>query len=101
MLKKTLRKIVKWSLYFLSIPFVYLVISLILTTITIEKEDNKFTCSKTIFLSTNGVHLDVILQKNDIDRNTLKDIINLETENFISFGWEMKTFTSILLLGEI
>jgi len=92
MLKKTLRKIVKWSLYFLSIPFVYLVVSLILTSITIEKEDNKSICSKTIFLSTNGVHLDVILPKNDIDRNALKDIINLETENFISFGWGDENF---------
>ena len=89
---KILKKILKWILYFLAVPVTYIIVSLILTTITIDKKDKSSVSDKSIFLSTNGVHLGIILSKNDIDSNLLKGINNLETENYISFGWGDENF---------
>ncbi len=85
-------KIVKWSLYFLAIPIVYLVVSLFFSSITIDKEDDESICDKTIFLSSNGVHLDIVFHKGDIDPYALKGIVSLETEQYISFGWGDENF---------
>ena len=89
---KILKKIFKWFLYFLAIPVIYIIVSLILTTIIIDKKDNTTVCNKSIFLNTNGVHLDIILSRNDIDTKLIKGINQLENENYISFGWGDENF---------
>ncbi len=89
---KILKKLVKWFLYFIAIPVIYILVSLILTTITIDKKDKITLCDKSIFISTNGVHLDIIFSKNDIDSKILKGIMHLETEDYISFGWGDENF---------
>lgn len=89
---KLLKKILKWFLYFLIIPIAYLIGSLILTEITVEKIDNSTISDKEIFLNTNGVHLDVILSKSDIDEKLLKGLKISESENYLSFGWGDEDF---------
>ena len=89
---KTVKKILKWITCFLAIPVFYLIISLILTAITIEKSEDTSENSKGIFLSTNGVHLEVILQKRYLDTNLLKDLVLNENEEYISFGWGDENF---------
>lgn len=74
------------------IPMVYLLIAFFLTTITVNKKDNKTISHKTIFLSTNGIHLDVITPKKDIDIELLAGIKTTETEYYLSFGWGEKNF---------
>jgi len=86
------KKIAKWILFLLSIPIGYLLIALILTAITIDKKDIETICDKTIFLSTNGVHLDVVLAKKDIDSILLAGIITTEKEQYLSFGWGEENF---------
>lgn len=89
---KILKIILKWLLYILVIPIVYLVVSLILTEITIDRKATSTISNNTVFLNTNGVHLNIILSKNDINSNLLKDLIYSETENYIAFGWGDKNF---------
>ena len=89
---KTVKKILKWILYFLAIPVFYLISSLILTFITIEKSDNTFENDKRVFLNTNGVHLEVILPKSYMDTSLLKGLVLNENEEYISFGWGDENF---------
>ena len=74
------------------IPIVYLLVSLILTEITIDRKAISTISNTTVFLNTNGIHLDIILSKNNIDSDLLKDILYSETENYISFGWGDENF---------
>lgn len=89
---KILKIILKWLLYILVIPIVYLVVSLILTEITIDRKATSTISNNTVFLNTNGVHLNIILSKNDMNSNLLKDLVYSETENYIAFGWGDENF---------
>lgn len=89
---KILIKITKWILFILMIPAVYLLMAFLLTAITVNKKDNKTVSDKTIFLSTNGVHLDVVMPKKNIDTELLKGIKTTETEHYLSFGWGEENF---------
>ncbi|MBW1298047.1 DUF2459 domain-containing protein, partial [Aquimarina litoralis] len=59
-------RVLKWILYILSIPISYLIVSLIFTAITVDRDVKNGTPDTYIFLSTNGVHLDIILPKKSI-----------------------------------
>ncbi|MDD2549362.1 MAG: DUF2459 domain-containing protein [Bacteroidales bacterium] len=89
---KIVRKIVKWILYFLLIPVLYILISLILTVITIDRKADGKVSDKSIYLSTNGVHLYIVLPKKDLDSLLLSGIKHNATDNFLSFGWGDENF---------
>ena len=89
---RIVKKITKWILYVLLIPISYILISLILTTITIDRKEAKTVSDKSIFLSTNGVHLNIVLPKKDIDTLLLNGIKHNLTEDYISFGWGDENF---------
>ncbi|WP_299156191.1 DUF2459 domain-containing protein [uncultured Tenacibaculum sp.] len=89
---KILKKILKWVLYILLIPISYLVISLILTSITIDPKVENKTSNKTIYLSTNGVHLDIVIPKKNLDSLLLAGIKTNKTDNYLSFGWGDENF---------
>ena len=87
-----LRKILKWFLYFLLIPISYLIISLLLTFITINGEYSVVEYKKEIFLSTNGVHLEIIIPVNDLSIELKEDIEFTPDDKYISFGWGDENF---------
>lgn len=89
---KILKKILKWFLYFLLIPVFYVIVSLILTSITIDRKTTSETLDKTIYFNTNGIHLDIIIPKNDIDSLLLKGINSGPDDKYLSFGWGDKDF---------
>ncbi|MCF6242005.1 MAG: DUF2459 domain-containing protein [Bacteroidales bacterium] len=89
---KIFKKILKWFLYILALPIIYLIISLILTEITIDRRDTFSISNKFIFLYSNGVHLEIILPKKDIHPKLLEGLIHLENENYLSFGWGDENF---------
>ena len=86
------KKITTWFLFFLAMPILYLIASLILSSITIAKKNTTTASNKTIYLNTNGIHLDIILPKKDISAALAKDLIYLKNENYISFGWGDENF---------
>ncbi len=89
---RIVKKILKWVSYVLAIPAIYLVVSFILTAITVEELDQSSANNKTIYLQTNGVHLNIIIPKNDIDIDLLKNLEVMETQKYISFGWGDENF---------
>lgn len=86
------RKILKWFLYFLLIPICYLIISLLLTFITINREDSVIVNKKEIFLSTNGMHLEIIIPVNDLSIELKEDIEFTPDDKYVSFGWGDENF---------
>ncbi len=89
---KIAKKIFKYISYFLLIPVTYIIISLILSVITIDRKANDENFSKSIYLSTNGVHLDIVIPKKDIDSLVLSGIKHKKTEDYLSFGWGDENF---------
>ncbi|CAM3353849.1 DUF2459 domain-containing protein [Aequorivita lipolytica] len=87
-----IKKITKWVLCFLSIPVIYILISLLLTAVTVNKKNQNNESSRSIFLTTNGVHLAIVLPKNNIDSLVLSGIKHSTTENYLAFGWGDENF---------
>lgn len=88
-----LKRIFKFSLYFLAVPISYILLSLLLTFITIgDKAEETTSKNKTIYLSTNGVHLDIVIAKKDINTTLLKSLAHHETAQYFAFGWGDENF---------
>tara|TARA_R110002049_G_scaffold277470_2_gene455963 strand:- start:19 stop:666 length:648 start_codon:yes stop_codon:yes gene_type:complete len=86
------KKIIKWILYFLLIPTTYVIISLILTSITVDRKANNENSEKLIYLNTNGVHLDIVIPIENVDSLLLSGIKHNRNEKYLSFGWGDENF---------
>ncbi len=86
------KRILKWILYLLLIPISYLVVSLILSSITIDRNIENQVSEKTIYLTTNGVHLDIVIPKNNADSLLLNGLKLEESDKYLSFGWGDENF---------
>jgi len=84
--------IIKWILFVLAIPIIYLVVALILSLITVNKTDTEVDNAETIYLSTNGVHLNIILEKKDLHKSLMKGLVHFPSDNFFSLGWGDEVF---------
>jgi len=89
---KVAKKILKWIVYILLIPTTYFIVSLILSWITIDRIDSNSDFQKSIYLNTNGVHLDIIIPKEDLNSSILSGIKLKESDNYLSFGWGDENF---------
>jgi len=89
---KSLNKILKYFLYALLIPILYLLIALILSSITIDRKINDAPSHTSIYLSTNGVHLDIIIPKQHIDPKLLNGLKHNGTDQYMAFGWGDENF---------
>jgi uncharacterized protein (TIGR02117 family) len=88
----TLKKILFGIIALLLIPVVYIVVSLLLTTITIDNTSNTTEPKKLIYLNTNGVHLDIVIPKNIVESHLLEGIKHNPEDEFLSFGWGDENF---------
>lgn len=89
---KILRKILKGFVYFLFIPIIYLIISLLLTFITINRTELFVDNKKEIYLSTNGVHLQIIIPIDELNNELKEGIEFTPYEKYFSFGWGDENF---------
>lgn len=89
---KFLKKTSKWIFYLLLIPIVYLIFSLILSGITIDRKVKCQALNASVFLSTNGVHLDIIIPKQHLDHQLLLGIKNETPYDYFAFGWGDENF---------
>ncbi len=94
-----LNKISSWlyKWFKLSIGLLLIIILLFFTTAFVSsritatkelKEDKDIT----IYLSTNGVHVDYVFKKDDLDSSFLMKIQKLEDSPYAAFGWGDKLF---------
>lgn len=89
---KTGKRVLKWILYSLLFPPIYIIISLILSSITIDIKQNNESLKKRIFLRTNGIHLDIVIPIKNVDSLVLFGIKHNENEKYLSFGWGDENF---------
>jgi len=68
---RTVKNILKCFFCFLLIPTTYILVSFILTLITIDRKDGILNSDTSIFLSTNGVHLDIVIPKENLTGSIL------------------------------
>jgi len=89
---KYLHRLIKWVLYFLLIPATYLLISLILSAVPIERKVEDQVLDNTVYLTTNGVHLDIVIPINNVDSMLLFGIERESKDAYLSFGWGDENF---------
>jgi len=87
-----LRKILKYLLYFLVIPASYIIISLILTYITVNSTELSVDNNKAVYLSTNGVHINIVIPVNDLEFELKEGLEFTQNEKYFSFGWGDENF---------
>lgn len=76
----------------LSLPILYILISLILGIASINSTEENPARITSFYLNTNGVHLDMIFKKNDLSDTLLKDLMIEEAYRYISFAWGEENF---------
>ena len=89
---KAAKRILKWVLYVLLLPITYIIVSLILTAIPVDRKSDDKAYNTSIYLSTNGVHLNIVIPKKNIDSLVLSGIKHRETDDYLSFGWGDENF---------
>ncbi|MCH2490885.1 MAG: DUF2459 domain-containing protein [Flavobacteriales bacterium] len=89
---KLVKNVMKWICYILSIPVAYVLISLLLSAITIDRELEKKNYEKTIYLHTNGVHLNIIVPIAQMDTLLLSNLKHKENDVYLGFGWGDENF---------
>lgn len=93
---KWIKRILKWCFSFLiGVPLLFLALSYVLTKITVNDApqtslDQEF--EQFIYLNTSGIHLDIIIPKNQISKELLADIVHQKNEDYLSFGWGEENF---------
>ena len=74
------------------IPIVYILISLILTYIPVAEKTQDQPKNQTIYLTTNGMHMDVVLPRQLMTAALLKDLKQTPDEQYFAFGWGEENF---------
>ena len=89
---KVFKKIVKWIIAIILIPIAYILVSLVLTFIPINNEEEYSGKNGSIYLNTNGVHLNIVIPKDQLDSKLLDGLRYFKNDNYFSFGWGDKKF---------
>ncbi|MEX2379645.1 MAG: DUF2459 domain-containing protein [Vicingaceae bacterium] len=76
----------------LTLPIFYVLIALLASLIPVNKDSQVNKSDQQIYLSTNGVHLYIILEKEDIASSLLNGLDYDNSFNYFSFGWGDKNF---------
>lgn len=87
-----LKKVKRILLVLLSLPIQYLLIAFICSFISINNNVNQNQQTRTIYLTTNGIHLDIVIPKNNIHSDLAKDLKFNATDSYLSFGWGDENF---------
>ena len=89
---KLSKKIFKYFIGIISLPILYLIGALILSEITVNKNSLIQEKDRTIYLTTNGVHLDIVLNVNDLSRDLLRGLKYNQRNQYFAFGWGDENF---------
>lgn len=92
MIKKALKLVGKIVLLLVGLPVVYLLVSLLFTIIPISEKHTDNPKAHTIYLTTNGVHADVVLPKKLVTPAILKDQVIRSGDAYFAFGWGEENF---------
>lgn len=76
----------------MTIPLIYLFISILLSLITVKQLSKNKKLEKTIYLSSNGVHLDILIPKENIQNKLLNNLYYKNNDTYFAFGWGEENF---------
>ncbi len=92
MKRRYFKKILRYIAFVLVIPIIYLILSLVLTYIPVKGTNHSSKKDHNIYLSSNGIHLEIIIPRKNLKPSTLNGLKFKDTDQFFSFGWGDKTF---------
>jgi len=95
---KYVKLLLKGIGYILLIPIIYILISLILTHIPVAEKTEEAQKKHIIYLTTNGVHSDIVLPKKLITPKLLKGQKYHFKERYFAFGWGEENLKSKTLV---
>jgi len=88
---RALKKAVKLFGILLTLPVLYLLVGLLLSLIPVNTQQAEANAGE-IYLSTNGVHLDVVIPRPLLSPALLQDLEYQSDEAYFAFGWGDKNF---------
>ena len=91
-MKGFLKVLGKVLIAIIAIPVIYVLVSLLLTYIPIAEKESSVSKPYTIYLTTNGVHADVVLPKELVHPEILDGQIMRDGDRFFAFGWGEENF---------
>jgi uncharacterized protein (TIGR02117 family) len=74
------------------VVLLYFILAFLLSVIPKNTELVDCVEKETVYLISNGIHLDIILNRNQIDTTFLKTLKIPETVKYVAFGWGDKGF---------
>lgn len=86
-----IKTVVRLLLFLVMVPIVYIIVSLLLSCISVNKNSESRQTEHQIFLSTNGVHLDIILPQHLASPQLLHGL-NATSAKYLAFGWGDEDF---------
>ena len=89
---KIFKKILKVTFGLLLLPVIFLLVSGVLTFIPVGGTEPGPEQTETVFVHSNGVHLDVILPLNRLDSTLLSTLKYGRNDKYMSFGWGDENF---------
>jgi len=96
MLTKIFKHLLKLTkrvlLFFLCFVTLYLLSAWICSNIATTPKDFNQEKNKTVFVSSNGIHTDIIIPIENIDEHTLNNLQLKPTTNYVAFEWGDKGF---------
>lgn len=91
-MRKFLSYTLRVMLLVIALPVAYFFVSFILSYLTVERSQPLTPSNKNIYLHSNGLHLDIALNKKDLSPALLQDLKIRDGREFVSFGWGDKNF---------
>ena len=92
MLKKIVKYSIRTVLFIILMLVGYFLFAVILSVISTNPEKLNCEKDKTIFITTNGVHLDIIIPKVDLNSELQQALEIEEHVRYVAFGWGDKGF---------
>jgi uncharacterized protein (TIGR02117 family) len=89
---KLLKTLAKWILYISLLPVLYLVIALIFSMISVNRNMDEQHREHNIFLTTNGIHLGIVLPISAMKDELIEGLEIAISDKYLSFGWGDKNF---------
>jgi len=89
---KLFKKILKGILILLAIPILYILVALVCTFVPISSYDADENKSHTLFLRTNGVHVDIVIPIDEMTPALLKGLAQEPNDQYYAFGWGDRNF---------
>jgi len=84
-----LKKILYWLFLIIA---TYLLFAVVLSVLKTRPKEQNCIKDKKVYLTTNGVHLDIILLVEDLDPEFVDQLEIIEGSKFVAFGWGDKEF---------